>query len=464
MSAVDLRGGQAVAGAPGLVATRVSAPAGALAALRFELVKLFSSWRTRVLIIACLLGPGAFIGVVSTQTTLPSDTVFGRWMLQSGWAGALVLLSFSCTWVFPLLTSLVAGDVFAVEDRLGTWRQLLMSVRSPGRIFWAKATASVVVILLLAASLAVSSIVGGLLAVGNHDLVGLGGQSIAPGQAARLVVLAWACAALATLAYAAIGLLGSVALGGSPVGLFLPAVVALLLQMSQMLPLPAPVRFALPSQAFVAWRGLFAAPRQVAPLVVGLIVCALWTVLATSMAWFLFRRRDFTDVVYLGSTRRILAWGLVPLVALTAASAAALSAIAPRDSGVTRAKVQTTVAQTFAHLYRLQTAELHRPDVTEAQMAASAACAKGDAMEEDAGPGTDWHCTVNWHIPGATATGNALYQVDVQPDGRIVADGDGPKTVNGYFTVRTAAGTAANPLWQIDSLVDLLASSTGTSE
>lgn len=452
MTAIGVADARPATAAP---TARISRPAGSLAALRFEFVKLFSTWRTRVLILACLLGPAAFIGVVSTQTTLPSDTVFGRWMLQTGWAGSLVLLSFSCTWVLPLLTSLVAGDVFAVEDRLGTWRELIMGVRSPRKIFAAKATASVVVILVLTASLAASSIVGGLLAVGNRSLVGLGGQTLEPGQAARLVVLAWAYVAVATLGYAAIGLLGSVALGGSPVGLFLPALVALLLQMCQMLPLPAPLRLALPSQAFVAWRGLFAEPRQVTPLVVGLVVSLLWAVLATALAWILFRRRDFTDVLYAGSARRVLAWGLVPLAVLIALTTGVNSAFVPHSSGVTQAKVEHQMAATFAHLYRLQAAELHRPDVTEAQMRSSASCAKGDAMEEDAGPGTDWRCVITWHIPGATATGNAIYQVDVQPDGRIVADGDSPKTVNGYFTARTAAGVVPNPLWQIDSLVDL---------
>lgn len=437
------------------MAPRVSRPAGARAALRFEFAKLFSSWRARVLALICLIGPAAFIGIVSIQTTLPSDTVFGRWMLQTGWAGALVMLSFSYTWVLPLLTSLVAGDIFAMEDRQCTWRQLIMAVRSPRRIFLAKAVASAAVILALVMLLGLSAILGGLLAVGNHALVGLNGQLIAPDRAAGLVILAWLFVAVATLAYAAIGLLGSVALGGSPVGLFLPALVSLLLQMCQMLPLPAPLRLALPSQAFVAWRGLFTEPSQTTPLITGLAVNLAWTALATVLAWILFRRRDFTDVVYQGSVRRVLLWGLLPLAALLALTTVVNLAFARHDSGITQEKVQHQMGTTFAHLYRFQTRELNRPDVTEAQMRSSASCTKGDDMEPDSGPGTDWQCVITWHIPGAVATGTTIYQVDVQPDGRIVADGDGPKVVNGYFTVRTSTGIAANPLWQIDSLVDV---------
>src|SRR5438445_6454868 len=132
-------------------------------AYRFELVKLFSPWRVRLLVIACWLGPGVLVAAINQQSTLPSDTLFGRWMHASGWAGPLVALGFSGTWALPLLTSLVAGDVFAAEDRLGTWRHLLVAVRSPRRIFAAKAFASVTVILILVVGLAAASIVRGLI-------------------------------------------------------------------------------------------------------------------------------------------------------------------------------------------------------------------------------------------------------------------------------------------------------------
>ena len=68
-----------------------------------------------------------------------------------------------------------------------------------------------------------------------------------------------------------------------------------------------------------------------------------------------------------------------------------------------------------------------------------------------------WRCTVTWHLPGVGAVGQAIYQLDVTPDGRFVADGDGPVQVNGYFLVRTPTGNASNPLWQFDGIVDLLA-------
>ncbi|HEY0696165.1 MAG TPA: ABC transporter permease [Kribbella sp.] len=424
---------------------------------RFELVKLLSQWRVRLLVVACWIAPALFVAAVSQQSSLPVDTLFGRWMNATGWAGPLVMLGFSGTWALPLLTSMVAGDVFASEDRLGTWRHLLVAVRSPRRIFAAKALASLTVILLLVAGLACSSAAGGLVTVGNQPLVGLDGHLLTSADAAGKVLLAWVCVLAPTLALAAIGLLGSVALGRSPMGLLLPALVALAMQLAQMLPLPVAVRLALPGYAFIAWRGLFTSPAQVGPLLIGIVVSLVWVVVATALAYLLFLRRDFTNLTHDGSGRRAITAGLLPLVVLVGITIAVVTpATGATGSGIEQEKVQQSVATAFAHLYRLQTEQLNRPHVTEAQLRATAACTKGGDQVAAQGPGNDWRCVVTWHLPDVEAAGTAIYQLDVTPDGRFVADGDGPKEVNGYFLVRTPTGDAPNPLWQFDGNVELL--------
>ncbi|WP_406321605.1 ABC transporter permease [Streptomyces sp. NBC_01637] len=434
-------------------ARRISIPRG----YRFELVKLVSQWRIRLLVLACWIVPALFVAAVSQQGTLPVDTLFGRWMHATGWAGPLVILGFAGTWALPLLTSVVAGDVFASEDRLGTWRHLLVAVRSPRRIFAAKALASLTVILLLVAGLACSSAAGGVVAVGNQPLVGLDGHLLTPADAAGNVLLAWVCVLAPTLALAAIGLLGSVTLGRSPMGLLLPALVALTMQLAQMLPLPVAVRLALPSYAFIAWNGLFTSPAQLGPLLTGIVVSLVWAVTATALAYWLFLRRDFTNPGYDGSGRRAITTGLLPLVGLVAATVAVVAGATPSlGSGIEQDKVQRSVATAFAHLYRMQTEQLNRPDVTEAQLRTTATCTKGGGQVAGQGPGNDWRCIVSWHLPGVEAAGTAIYQLDVTADGRFMADGDGPKEVNGYFLVRTPIGDAPNPLWQFDGNVELL--------
>ncbi|MFF1708159.1 ABC transporter permease, partial [Streptomyces sp. NPDC058252] len=80
------------------VVHRVSVPRG----YRFELVKLVSQWRIRLLVLACWIVPALFVAAVSRQSTLPSDTLFGRWMHATGWAGPLVMLGFAGSWALPL--------------------------------------------------------------------------------------------------------------------------------------------------------------------------------------------------------------------------------------------------------------------------------------------------------------------------------------------------------------------------
>ncbi len=424
---------------------------------RFELVKLLAQWPIRLALLACWLAPALLVAVISQQSALPADTLFGRYMSQSGWAGPLVVLSFSGTWALPLLTSLVAGDVFATEDRLGTWRHLLVAVRSPRRIFAAKALASLTIIMLLVVGLAASGIVGGLAAVGNRPLVGLDGHLLAPGQAAGAVLLAWASVLAPTLAFAAIGLLGSVAFGRSPMGLVMPALLALLLQLAQLLPLPVVVRVALPSYAFIGWRGLFTDPAQTGPLVIGVAVSLVLAVAAAALAYRLFMRRDFTDVAYDGFGRAALVGAVLPLAGLFAVTVGVMAVATPASgSGIDTTKLDRSLATAYAHLYRMQTGELHRPAVTEAELRTSASCDKGDGLVADVGPGNDWRCVVTWRLPGSAAVGSAIYQLDVSPDGHYVADGDGPAEVNGFFQVYTSTGDIPNPLWQFNGQVDLL--------
>ncbi len=446
----------ALGGAP--APSRVSVARG----YRFELVKQLAQWRVRVLIGLCWIGPALAVIVVSRQGTLPSDTLFGREMHATGWAGALVVLSFAGSWFFPLLTSVVAGDVFSAEDRLSTWRHLLVAVRSPRRIFVAKALASFTVLQMCLPGLAVSGIAGGLV-VGSRPLTGLDGHLLSPADAAGKLLLAWVCVLAPIVAFAAIGLLASVIFGRSPIGLLLPAFGGLGMQMaSQVLPMPAAVRLALPSFAFLSWNGLFTTPPMLGPLLTGIAVSLVWAVAATALAYVLFMRRDFTSVASDGSVRRAITFGILPLLGAWVLSAGAVAAATgATGSGIDASKLQQSLATSFGHLYRLQGQELYHMNVTEAQLRATASCTKGGGLVAQDGPGNDWRCSVYWHLPGVSnATGAAVYQLDVNANGRYVADGDGPNEVNGYFVVHASYGDAPNPLWQFDGLVNLLSATS----
>ena len=441
---------------------RTPRPVPVARAYRFEVVKQLAQWRVRALIAACWTGPALTVVVVSAQQTLPSDTLFGRQMHATGWAGALVVLSFAGSWFFPLLTSVVAGDVFSAEDRLGTWRHLLVAVRSPRRVFAAKALASLTVLLVCVPGLAVSGVAGGLI-TGSRPLTGLDGHQLLPADAAGRLLLAWLCALAPVLAFAALGLLASVIFGRSPAGLLLPAFGGLGMEMaSQVLPMPAAVRVALPSFAFGSWNGLFTTPAQPGSLIAGVAVSLAWAATATALAYLFFVRRDFSSLASDGSARAALIWGIAPLLGLIAVSAGVVAAATgATGSGIDAGKLQRSLAASFAHIYPVQTREVSHLHVTADRLRATAHCVKGDGLVAQAGPGNDWRCYVHWHLPGVSdATGQAVYQLDVSANGRYVADGDGPNEVNGYFMVHAPYGDAPNPLWQFDGLVDLLATSS----
>ena len=431
-------------------------------AYRFELVKLLAQWRVRVLIILCWIGPAVAVVVVSGQKTLPSDTLFGREMHATGWAGSLVVLVFAGSWFFPLLTTLIAGDVFSSDDRLGTWRHLLVAVRSTRRIFAAKALASLTVLLMCLPGLAISGMVGGLV-VGSRPLTGLDGHLLPPGDVAGKLLLAWVCVLAPILAFAAIGLLAGVIFGRSPIGLFLAAFAGLGMQLaSQVLPMPVAVRLALPSFAFLSWDGLFTSPPMLGPLLTGIAASLAWAVTATALAYVVFVRRDFTNLANDGSVRRAITVGILPLLGVWALSAGVVAvATGATGSGIDANKLQQSLATSFAHIYPVQAQEVSHLHVTAAQLRASASCTKGAGLEAQEGPGNDWRCTVSWHLPGVNdATGQAIYQLDVNANGRYVADGDGPAEVNGYYVVHASYGDAPNPLWQFDGLVDLLSATS----
>jgi ABC-2 type transport system permease protein len=425
----------------------------------FEIVKQLAEWRVRILIALCLIGPAVTVVVVSGQSTLPADTLFGRQMHASGWAGALVVLAFAGSWFFPLLTSVVAGDVFSTEDRLGTWRHLLVAVRSKRRIFIAKTLASLTVLMICVPGLAVSGIIGGLI-VGSRPLSCLDGHLLSPSDAAGRLLLSWLCTLAPILAFAAIGLLAAVIFGRSPIGLLLPAFGGLgMMLASQVLSMPAAVRVALPSFAFLSWDGLFTTPPQLGVLIAGIAVSLAWAAATTALAYVIFIRRDFTTAANDGSVRRAITLGILPLLGMWAVSAGVVAAVTgATGSGVDAGKLEHSLATSFANLYVLQSQELYHQPVTAPQLRVSAGCTKGSDLVAQVGPGNDWRCYVNWHLPGVhDASGQAIYQLDVQANGRYVADGDGPPEVNGYFVLHTSYGIAPNPLWEFDGLVNLLA-------
>ena len=260
--------------------------------LPWELRKLQAQSRVRVAFGIAVFGPMLLAVVLGAQTGLPRDTLFGRHLHESGFALPLLVLGFAGTWAFPLLTSLVAGDIFAAEDGYGTWLALLTRSRTRAEVFTGKVLAATLVALGLLAVLAVSSTVSGLALSGDRPLTSLSGTDLTPSRAAVLVLLSWLCAVPALLGFTALACLLSVASRSSLVGVGGPVVLGLLMQLFSLLAGIGGITGALLTTPFGSWHGLLRDTPYYGPVWQGALVSALWALLCLVLARRLLLRRD----------------------------------------------------------------------------------------------------------------------------------------------------------------------------
>ncbi|MDH2416050.1 ABC transporter permease [Nocardioides sp. CER19] len=264
------------------------------AVLRWELRKLAHQWRAKAVLLAALVGPIPVVFVIHGQSRPPKDSLFGRFATENGFALALLILGFAAQWALPLLTSIVAGDIFASEDQHGTWKTVLTRSTSRGRIFWAKTLTAALFAVVTLAVLAASTIASSVLIVGRQPLTGLSGQQIAPSHALALVTASWASMLPGMLAFTCLAILISVWSRNPAAGIAAPAVIGMVMQLVGALGGVEPIRPFLLSTGFEAWHGLLTAPRFTQPILEGAVTSAGWCVVTLAIAYLTLRRRDIT--------------------------------------------------------------------------------------------------------------------------------------------------------------------------
>lgn len=262
--------------------------------LRWELMRLRHQPRIRAAFAVCLLGPPLLALVLSAQTGLPKDTLFGRYVKESGFALPLLVLGFASTWAFPLLTSIVAGDIFATEDGHGTWQSLLTRSRTRSEIFLGKVQAAVLTSVALLVVAACSSLVAGLALAQDDPLPSLSGTPIGAGRATGLVLLSWASALPPLLGFAALAMLLSIATRTTLGGVGGPLVIGLLMQLLALLGALGSGVNALLTTPFSAWHGLVRDDPYYGPLWQGAIVSLVWAVACIVPARRMLLTRDIT--------------------------------------------------------------------------------------------------------------------------------------------------------------------------
>lgn len=258
---------------------------------RWEVDKLGAQWRTRLVLAACAVGPWLFAVAMRLQTGTPQDTVFGRWVHDSGYAIPLVVLGFCGQWALPALICVVAGDIFSSEDHHGTWQ--LLVTRSPHRrsLLIGKVLAGGCFAVIVVALLAVSSLAAGLLVVNSAPLVDLSGLPVGGGRALGLVLASWASVLLPALALTAVALLASLASRRATVGIGLPVLLGLVMQLLALLGGPGWLHELLLPAPLSAWHGLWTDPAFHGPLVRGAVVSLAYATACLVAAAVIFARR-----------------------------------------------------------------------------------------------------------------------------------------------------------------------------
>ena len=257
-----------------------------------EWSKLVAQLNVRLVLTACVASPFAFAAAMRVQSGVPADTLFGQSVTDSGFAVPLVVLGFGALWVFPVLASIVGGDVFSAEDRYGTWTTVLTRSRSRSEVFAGKVVTALCFASVAVTALAVSSVAAGVLVIGRQPLIDLSGVLIPPADAQMRVALAWVSVLPPTLGFVAVAVLVSVATRSSAAGIGLPVVAGLTMQAYAFVDGPEIVRRLMIASAFGAWHGLLAEPPYYGPLVHGTVVSGAYLVTCLVVAYRMLRRRD----------------------------------------------------------------------------------------------------------------------------------------------------------------------------
>ncbi len=259
---------------------------------RWELRKLRAQKRTYLGLGAATIVPLIFITALLTGGGGPDDVPFGRYVRDTGLAIPLVALLFSSVWLFPLITSLVAGDIVASEDHHGTLKTILTRSTERWQIFAGKLLAALSYALVaLGIFVGVGLVVGGLI-WGFDPLTTLSGTRVGAGRGILLIAGASLAYFVPMMAIGAIAILLSTVTHNSAAAVVGTLIASFVMQLLAVIHALDWLRPYLLSTQFDAWQGLLREPADWAPIVRAAWVSALYAIPAAGWAFVAFLRRD----------------------------------------------------------------------------------------------------------------------------------------------------------------------------
>jgi ABC-2 type transport system permease protein len=417
-----------------------------------ELQKLRAQLPTRLLALLAVLGPLAFAVLLKVQSGTPADALFGAWVHSSGFAISLVILGFAGNWGFPIIAGALAGDLFASEDRYGTWKTILTRSCSREDVFVGKVLAVGTVVAVLSALLAASSLIAGAVLVGLHPVVNLSGELTSVGRMLTLTLVSWAYCLLAVFAYTSVAILVSVVTRNGILGVLAPLMLALLTQLIDLVGRGVIVHSLLIGSGFDGWHGLFVSRPFFGPMALSALVSLAWIGVCLAISWRVLRRRDFVT-----ASGRV-SWTLpIRVIAVAVAVIAALAFLAGLGPGAVNGyRVAGSVGATFNNVSLLQQALIGRYAPPNAHLRVLPNCNKRGAAP--GGPG-DYLCNLYVYVPQPKSVPfqqiNVEYDVSVQYNGCWKASS--PPSFIGGQTMRAQSGKqVTNPLYVVYGCFNVL--------
>lgn len=259
---------------------------------RWELRKLRSQKRTYLGLGAAALVPLIFVVALLSSSGGPDEVPFGRYVRETGLAVPLVGLLFSSVWLFPLITSLVAGDIVSSEDNHGTLKTILTRSTERWQIFVAKLLAALsYVFAALVVFVSVGLLLGGT-CWGFDPLTSLSGTQIPAGRGMLLIGASGLAYFIPLIAIAAIAFLLSTVTHNSAAAVVGTLILSFMMQLLAIISGLDFMRPYLLSEQFDAWQGLLRDPADWAPITHAAWVSACYAVPAVLWAFVAFVRRD----------------------------------------------------------------------------------------------------------------------------------------------------------------------------
>jgi ABC-2 type transport system permease protein len=259
---------------------------------RWELFKLRHQKRTYIGLGAAAVVPLLFVAATHFRHSGPNDVPFGSYITRSGLAIPLVILLFGAVWMFPLITALVAGDIFASEDHNGTLKTIFTRSLDRGQIFAGKALAAATYAIVAIFLNGTVAVVAGSIESGFNPLQSLSGTVVSAPKGLELVYVSLLVYLIPIAAIVSIGLLLSTITRNSAAAVVGTLMVSLLFQLIGILPGLGGLQPYLLSTQFNAWQGLLRTPIDWAPIIRAVWVCAMYGVPALFAAFLVFLRRD----------------------------------------------------------------------------------------------------------------------------------------------------------------------------